>query len=62
MDNMNYFEDSFESIADCRKIVLLLFLIKDDKTLFTKIRFNIKDINQISSKFKNILLEQHENS
>ena len=30
MDQINYFSDLFESIPDYKKIVLLLFLIKND--------------------------------
>ena len=30
MNNTNYFKHLFESIPDYRKIVLLLFLIKND--------------------------------
>ena len=35
---MNYFKDLFESIPDYRMIVLLMFLIKDDKNLLKEIR------------------------
>ena len=31
MDNSNYFRDLIESISDYRKIVLLIFLIQNDK-------------------------------
>ena len=31
MNYENYFKDLFESIEDYRKIVLLIFLIKNDK-------------------------------
>ena len=57
---MNYFKDLFESIPDYRKIVLLMFLIKDDKNLLKEIGFSKSDINLLSLEFKNILLEQHE--
>ena len=33
MDNLNYFKDLFEASNDYRKIVLLMFLIKEDKNL-----------------------------
>ena len=62
MDNINFFKDLFESIADCRKTVLLIFSIKDDNNLLKEIRCSKKDIIQLSLKFKNILLEQHEKS
>ena len=61
MDNVNYFKDFFESVPDYRKIVLLMFLIKDDKNLFKKVGFSKNDINLLSLEFKNILLEEYEN-
>ena len=57
----NYFKDLFESIPDYRKIVLLMFLIKDDKNLLKEIGFSKNDINLLSLEFKNILLEEYEN-
>ena len=36
MDNVNYFQDLFESIPDNKKIVLLLFLIKNDVNFFIR--------------------------
>ena len=61
MDNVNYFKDLFESIPDYRKIVLLMFLIKDDKNLSKDVGFSKSDINLLSLEFKNILLEEYEN-
>ena len=43
MDNINYFEDLFESIPDYRKIVLLMFLFQDDKNLLREIGFSERD-------------------
>ena len=40
MDFENYFKDLFESISNYRKIVLLVFLIKDDKNLLNEIGFS----------------------
>ena len=57
---MNYFKDLFESIPDYRKIVLLMFLIKDDKNLLKEVGFSKNDINFLSLEFKNILLEEFE--
>ena len=57
----NYFKDLFESIPDYRKIVLLMFLIKDDKNLLKEVGFGKNDINLLSLEFKNILLEEYEN-
>ena len=60
MDNENYFKDKFESIPDYRKIVLLIFLIQNDKNLLKEIGFSKNDINRLSIEFKNILLEEFE--
>ena len=61
MDNSNYFKDVFESIRDYRKIVLLIFLIQNDKNLLKEIGFSKNDINLLNLEFKNILLEEFEN-
>ena len=60
MNNTNYFKDLFESIPDYRKIVFLLFLIKNDKDLLREFGFSERDINRLNSEFKNILIDQHE--
>ena len=60
MNNVNYFTDLFESIPDYRKIVLLIFLIQNDKNLLKEIGFSTNDINLLNLEFKNKLLEQHE--
>ena len=60
MDNENYFKDIFESIHDYKKIVLLVFLIQNDKNLIKEIGFGQYDINRLSIEFKNILLEEFE--
>ena len=60
MNYENYFKDNFESIPDYRKIVLLVFLIQNDKNLLKEIEFSKNDINLISLEFKNILLEGYE--
>ena len=60
MNNENYFKDIFESIQDYRKIVLLIFLIQNDKNLLKEIGFTKKDINHLNFQFKNILIEEHE--
>ena len=36
MNKVNYFTDLFESIPDCKKIVLLMFLIKNDVKFFIR--------------------------
>ena len=61
MNNSNYFRDLFESIPDYRKIVLLIFLIQNDKNLLKEIGFSKNNINLLNLEFKNILLEEFEN-
>ena len=60
MNYENYFKDIFESIPDYRKIVLLIFLIQNDKNLLKAIGFSERDINLLNVEFKNILLEGYE--
>ena len=60
MNSIIYFRDLFESIPDYRKIVLLIFLIQNDKNLLKEIGFNKKDINLLNLEFKNILLNEFE--
>ena len=59
--NDNYFRELFEYINDYRKIVLLIFLIQNDKNLLKEIGFSKNDINLLNLEFKNILLEEFEN-
>ena len=60
MNNINYFTDFFESIPDYKKIVLLMFLIKNDVSFLYECRFLKSVINFIYKEFKNILLELKE--
>ena len=60
MHIINYFKDILESISEYRKIVLLIFLIQNDKILLKETRFCKNDINLINSEFKNVLIEQNE--
>ena len=60
MNNENYFKHIFESIHDYKKIVLLIFLIQNDKNLLHKVGFSQRDINRLSIEFKIFLIEQHE--
>ena len=62
MINSNYFKEIFESITDYRKIILLIFLIQNDKSLLKEIGFSKADINLLNLEFKNILIEEFENS
>ena len=54
MDNVKFFKDLFESIPDYRKIVLLIFLIQNDKNLLKGIGFSKNDIILLNIQFKNI--------
>ena len=60
MDHVNYFKDLFESIPDYRKIVLLLFLFKNDNDLLKESGFLKTDINRLNNEFKTILIQQNE--
>ena len=59
MNNSKYFKELFESKPGYRKVVLLMFLIKNDKDLLIEIGFSERDINRLYFEFKNILMEQH---
>ena len=51
-------KDLFESISDYRKIVLLIFLNKNDDDLLTECRIVKSDIERLNLEFKNFLSEQ----
>ena len=54
------FTDLFESIPDYRKIVLLMFLFKNDVNFLYECGFLKGDINFLYEEIKNILLELNE--
>ena len=60
MDNSIFFKDISESIHDYKKVILLIFLIQNDKNLLKEIGFSKNDINHLNLEFKNILIEQNE--
>ena len=60
MDDVNYFKDLFESIPDYKKIVLLLFLIKNDVDFLNECGFLKGDINFPFNEFQKILFELNE--
>ena len=60
MNNSDYFRDIFESISDHKKIILLIFLVQNDKNLLHEVGFSERDISRLNLEFKNILKEQHE--
>ena len=60
MDNINYFKELFESIPDYKKIVLLMFLIKNDVNLLYECGFLKGDIHYLDKEVKKILLDLNE--
>ena len=60
MNNMIYFRDFFESIPDYKKIVLLMFLIKNDINFLYECGFLKGYINFLYKEFKYILLQLKE--
>ena len=60
MNYENYFRDKFESKPDYRKIVLVVYLIKNQKDLLLEIGFRERDINCLSLEFKIDFIEQHD--
>ena len=60
MNNVNYFKDLFESVPDYKKIVLLMFSIKNDGILLYECGFLKGGFNFLYKEFKNILLELNE--
>ena len=60
MDNSNYCKDLLESIPDYKEIVLLIFLIQNDKNLLKECGLLKNDIIQLIFEFKKILLEQNQ--
>ena len=60
MKNVNFFEDIFESIANYKKIVLIMFLNKNDVNFLYECGFLKGDIDFLYREVKNILLELNE--
>ena len=60
MNYEKYFKDMFESVPDYRKIVLLIFLIKNDVDLLNECGCLKIDASRFNLEFKNILMEQNE--
>ena len=52
MDHLNCFRDFFESIPDYRKIVIIMFLIKNDDDLIQECGYLKNDINRLCLEFK----------
>ena len=60
MNKINFFTDLFESIPDYKKIVFVIFLIKNVVNFFYECGFLKGDINFLYKEFKNSLLELNE--
>ena len=60
MDHVKYFKDLFQSIPDYRKIVLVMFAIKNDAALLHECGFLKDDNNRLRLEFKNFLMKQNE--
>ena len=60
MDNINSFKEIFESVPDYRKIVIIIFLIKNDRNLLKEIGFSKSDIIRLFLEFQKFLLGEHE--
>ena len=58
MNNSNYFKDIFESISDYRKIVLLIYLIQNDKNLLKETGFSKNDINGLNLELKKYFIRR----
>ena len=58
MDNVYYFIDLFKSIADYRKIVLLIFSIKNDIYFLEEFGFVKSDTESLNLDFISVLSEQ----
>ena len=50
----NFFKDLFESITDNRKIVSIIFLIKNDRDLLEEYGFVKSDIERLNLEFKTL--------
>ena len=57
MDHVSFFKHLFESIPDYRKIVILLFLFKNDIDFLQECGFLRYDINRLCLELKTILIE-----
>ena len=60
MKIVNYFSDLFESTPDYEKIIILMFLIKNDVNFLYEVGFLKGDIIFLYKEFKIILLELNE--
>ena len=64
MDDISYFKDLLKSIKDYRKIVLLIFIIKQDNGILLKSRLSQKFIGKLYGGCKKVLnneIEEYNN-
>ena len=57
MENVNYFKNLLESIPDYRKIVFLMFSMKNDNDFLTECGFLKSDSNRLYRELRNVLQE-----
>ena len=60
MNHINFFKDSEESIPECRKIAIVMFLFKNDFDFLKECGFLKNDISSLNKEFKIILMEENE--
>ena len=60
MDHVNCFKDFIDPIPNCRKKVLLNFLIKNDNELLSECGFLKDDIDALCDESEKFLIEQNE--
>ena len=60
MNHINFFKDSVESIPECRKIAIVMFLFKNDFDFLKQCGFLKNYINSLNKEFKIILMEENE--
>ena len=53
-----FFKDTFESISEYRKIVLQMFLIKNDVEILIESGCSKNDINRLNLEFNIILMQK----
>ena len=59
MVNEKYFEELLISIKDYKKLILLIFLIQNDKNFLREIGFSENHIDRLNNIFKDILLKEY---
>ena len=60
MNYESFCKDLLDPIPDYRKLVLLLFRSRNDKDLLKECGFLKTDVQRLSVKFKNSLMEENE--